>query len=72
MAHLLELTAEEVASHTEPDDAWVIIDGHVYDITEWHMEHPGGSDILMENAGQDASSYFTAIGHSEEAVEVRS
>jgi cytochrome b involved in lipid metabolism len=42
----------------------------VYDITDWHMEHPGGSDILMENAGGDATDFFVAIGHSDEAVEV--
>ena len=35
------------------------------------MEHPGGSDILMENAGGDASLMFEAIGHSDEAQEIK-
>jgi cytochrome b involved in lipid metabolism len=64
-------TLEEVAEHNTPEDCWIVIDGGVYDITEWHMEHPGGSDILMENGGADASSMFDAIGHSEEAIDTR-
>jgi cytochrome b involved in lipid metabolism len=64
-------TREEVAKHNSPEDCWVIIDGGVYNLTEWHMEHPGGSDILMENGGGDASDMFEAIGHSEEAIDTR-
>ena len=30
-------------------------------------EHPGGSEILMDVAGQDASDMFESIGHSNDA-----
>lgn len=37
-------TMEEVARHCRPDDMWVVIDGEVYDVTQWLASHPGGSD----------------------------
>ena len=44
------------------------IDGFVYDLTPWLGGHPGGSAILIRQAGKDASTIFKAIQHSEYAV----
>lgn len=30
-------------------------------------QHPGGEEVFLANAGQDATDCFDAIGHSEEA-----
>ena len=49
------LTWEEVKRHTERNDKWLVIDGEVYDITEWSRRHPGGSKVISHFAGQDAS-----------------
>jgi len=37
------LTAKEVSDHATADSAWVIVDGGVYDVTEFLEEHPGAS-----------------------------
>jgi cytochrome-b5 reductase len=41
----------------------------VYDITKYLEDHPGGTDVLIEVAGKDATAEFEEIGHSEEARE---
>lgn len=52
---MLKLTQDEVAQHHSPDDCWLIVDGLVYDLTNWVKQHPGG-DILAILAGEDASA----------------
>lgn len=46
--------ASEVAIHNTANDCWIIVDGKVYDITDYIFEHPGGDSILA-NAGGDSS-----------------
>lgn len=45
----------------------VVIEGKVIDVTKYQREHPGGKDILLENAGKDATEVFENTGHSDEA-----
>jgi len=56
-----EFTLEEVSLHDTIEDAWIIINNHVYDITEFLNEHPGGKNILLKIAGEDASDYFNEL-----------
>mmetsp|Transcript_11289 Transcript_11289/g.13953 ORF Transcript_11289/g.13953 Transcript_11289/m.13953 type:complete len:141 (-) Transcript_11289:1642-2064(-) len=58
------VTRKDVAKHNNPDDAWIIIHGKVYDVTEWELDHPGGDKILM-NVGHDSTELFEAVEHSE-------
>lgn len=39
----------------------------VYNVTGYLDEHPGGGDILVEQAGKDATQTFEDVGHSDEA-----
>ncbi|EGC30012.1 hypothetical protein DICPUDRAFT_58510 [Dictyostelium purpureum] len=53
-----EILVSEVKKHNDKSDAWVSLDGQVYDITSFMFEHPGGSDILIEHLGEDISEVF--------------
>jgi cytochrome b involved in lipid metabolism len=46
--------ASEVALHNNANDCWIIVDGKVYDITDYIYDHPGGDSILA-NAGGDST-----------------
>ena len=46
---------DEVAKHRFGDDKWLVVDGYVYDISQWQYEHPGGRCVVSYLAGQDAS-----------------
>mmetsp|Transcript_582 Transcript_582/g.2221 ORF Transcript_582/g.2221 Transcript_582/m.2221 type:complete len:148 (-) Transcript_582:135-578(-) len=54
--------ADEVAKHNSRDDCWLIIEGKVYDITDYVDEHPGG-DAILNNAGGDATEGFKGPQH---------
>ena len=60
----VEYTMKEVKKHNTRKDAWIVIKGNVYDITEWIDKHPGG-DIIMKGVGKDATQLFESIGHPE-------
>jgi cytochrome b involved in lipid metabolism/NAD(P)H-flavin reductase len=62
------VSKEEVAKHNQEGDCWIIIDGKVYDSTQWLDMHPGGVGSIMSYAGSDASDEFRAI-HSSYARE---
>lgn len=53
-------TWEEVERHSTVDDAWLVIDGRVYDVTDFAVSHPGGP-IIYKFAGVDASDQFAAF-----------
>ncbi|XP_008068222.1 cytochrome b5 type B isoform X2 [Carlito syrichta] len=61
---------EEVAKRNSSEDLWLVIHGRVYDITRFLNEHPGGEEVLQEQAGADASESFEDVGHSTDAREM--
>lgn len=36
---------EEIAKHRSVDDAWIVVDGQVYDVTYFLETHPGGQEV---------------------------
>ncbi|KPJ00360.1 PREDICTED: cytochrome b5-like [Papilio xuthus] len=60
-------TRKEVESRNTRNDAVIIIDNVVCDVTRFLLDHPGGIEVLLDNAGKDASKCFHDIGHSEYA-----
>ncbi|XP_072393355.1 cytochrome b5-like [Diabrotica undecimpunctata] len=64
------ITLEEVSRHDTDKDCWVVIYDRVYDITEFLDKHPGGSELLLEYAGREASGAFRGSGHSDAAIKL--
>ncbi|XP_063710728.1 cytochrome b5-like [Symsagittifera roscoffensis] len=64
------VSESELAQHNSIDDLWVAVEDKVYNLTQFQFEHPGGSDILVEVAGKDATEEFEDAGHSEDAREM--
>uniref|UniRef100_A0A8C0WUH7 Cytochrome b5 heme-binding domain-containing protein n=1 Tax=Castor canadensis TaxID=51338 RepID=A0A8C0WUH7_CASCN len=61
---------EEVAKRNAAKEIWLVIHGRVYDITRFLKEHPGGEEVLIEQAGADASESFEDVGLSSDAREI--
>ncbi|XP_064399020.1 cytochrome b5-like [Halichondria panicea] len=70
-ASLRSYTLSEVASHNTADSLWLIIEDKVYDVTAFKAEHPGGEEVLLENAGKDSTVVFQDVGHSADALQAR-
>jgi L-lactate dehydrogenase (cytochrome) len=45
------------------------IQGKVYDVTSFLPNHPGGPEIILQNAGKDATKIFTPL-HPPDALDL--
>eukprot|EP01083_Nonionella_stella_P266858 902163_1 len=68
MAQARQFHLFEVANHKTEDDAWIIVNKKVYDITNF-TTHPGSHAILLRNAGTDRTDQFEAVSHPADAYE---
>merc|ERR1712243_521089 len=64
------ISLEEVSYHCTMVDGWMVIFDKVYDVTEYleSDKHPGGSNVMMEYLGYDATMAFRGVGHSKAAL----
>src|ERR1700733_8000279 len=60
-------TEEEIGTHNSETDCWMIIHGIVYDTSKFLEVHPGGPEIMLQNAGIDATNEFEQVFHSAQA-----
>ncbi|KAJ1643810.1 hypothetical protein J3B02_006181 [Coemansia erecta] len=67
MSEVKTFTADEIEKHCTRDSIWIVVHDKVYDVTKFLDEHPGGEEVILENAGIDATEAFEDIGHSEDA-----
>uniref|UniRef100_A0A8D2Q8D0 Cytochrome b5 n=1 Tax=Varanus komodoensis TaxID=61221 RepID=A0A8D2Q8D0_VARKO len=58
---------EEIQKHNHSQSTWIILHNRVYDLTKFLEEHPGGEEVLREQAGGDATESFEDVGHSTDA-----
>jgi nitrate reductase (NAD(P)H) len=59
-----QFTRQEIESHASKDDAWLVINGNVYDVTSVLAWHPGGTATILANAGKlspEVTSAFESI-----------
>ena len=47
---------------------WVAVHGHVFDLTEFFYEHPGGWEVIEENAGKDGTVSYEEGAHRIESI----
>ncbi len=66
---ILFVCREEVAKHNKEEDAWIIIDNTVYDVTGYVEIHPGG-DTILNNVGGDSTEGFHGEQHPATALDV--
>jgi len=52
------ISLKETAQHSTAEDCWSVVNGNVYDLTQWINEHPGGSGPVESMCGIDASTAF--------------
>merc|ERR1719410_2300804 len=64
---LPEYTWTQIEEHNREEDLWVVLYNRVYNLTDFQIDHPGGPDVLMDVAAQDASEEFENILHTEKA-----
>ncbi|KAG7531683.1 hypothetical protein FFLO_04193 [Filobasidium floriforme] len=62
------LSMDQVAKHNLSNDAWVVIDGNVWDVSDFLPHHPGGSRIVLANAGKDATEIYKEL-HPPNTIE---
>ena len=76
---LPRITLDEVAKHAARDDAWIAVDGYVYDITPHVAHHPGWNDpaksttvvAIMTYIGKDATRAWHAVhSHAERKTQL--
>ncbi|KAF7854626.1 hypothetical protein EAF04_010434 [Stromatinia cepivora] len=70
MSETKEYTYAEAAEHKTKKDLFMVIHDKVYDTSSFVDEHPGGEEVLLDVAGQDATEAFEDVGHSDEAREI--
>lgn len=55
-------TLAEVAGHGGEDDCWMVIDGHVYDITAYLPDHPSNPKLILPWCGKEATQAWQTKG----------
>ncbi|KAL8740531.1 MAG: hypothetical protein Q9190_006781 [Brigantiaea leucoxantha] len=55
------LSASQICDHNTAKDLWIVVDGQVWDLTDFAPEHPGGIGIILQYAGCDASAAYNEV-----------
>jgi hypothetical protein len=53
-----------LAGYATPERCLVGVEGAIFDVTAFMLDHPGSPETLSEGAGCDATEVFHEIGHS--------
>jgi cytochrome b involved in lipid metabolism len=64
---------KDVSRHCSEQDAWVVVDGRVYDVSGFLPSHPGGLDVLNGHLGTDVSEILRSPDyhrHSSTAYQI--
>ena len=51
----------ELQKHSSSSSCWIIVDKKVWDITSFLGSHPGGPEIILQYAGNDATTAYNEV-----------
>ena len=57
--YLLRIPPSELKRHRRRNDAWMAINGKVYNVTSFLPFHPGGEKEMMRGVGRDGTKLFS-------------
>ena len=52
---------EEVKRHNTQHDAWMVLNGKIYNVAKYLPYHPGGPEELMRGVGVDGTELFNSV-----------
>ena len=55
---LVDYTLAQVALHPNAASCWTVVQGSVYDMTNWIERHPGGERAILGMCGKDGTQDF--------------
>jgi cytochrome b involved in lipid metabolism len=58
-SYLLRIPPSELKRHRRRNDAWMAINGKVYNVTAYLPFHPGGEKEMMRGVGRDGTKLFS-------------
>ena len=58
-----EMSMDEISKHNKETDCYLLINGGVYDVTEYMYMHPGGVKKIVDSCGKDVTESFATKGH---------
>ncbi|EED16126.1 (S)-2-hydroxy-acid oxidase, putative [Talaromyces stipitatus ATCC 10500] len=53
-----EYNLGELGQHSKENDAWIAVNGEIWDMAGFGGIHPGGADVIYEYFGRDASEVY--------------
>lgn len=59
-------TLEQVAAHASEGDCWVVIEGRVYDISDYVPKHPTPPSVLLPWCGKEATEGMRTKGYGRD------
>ncbi len=65
------VSEEELMLHNKKHDIWIVINGYVYDVTNFLEHHPGTEKPFLSHAGKDASIGFNMTHPNIDISEVK-
>lgn len=57
-----QFTTNDIALHNTASDCWTIVDGKVYDLTNYINFHPAGPETIIPSCGKDGTVRFNTRG----------
>lgn len=63
-----KISTAEVSDHCSHNDAWIVLNGVVWDVSGFAVVHPGGEDVIIQHYGRDGSEMYNDL-HSPGLVE---